>query len=126
MRRSRLLCRFVVLVACAGVLAGPIAVASAAAKPTVSSLRARGGTVTVRVSAPAFVRLSIYQPVPAGCRKPYCTAKLVTATTQKVGVHGLRIEFGQALPHGHYLVVAVAVGKHGYVSPPRYAAVTVA
>jgi hypothetical protein len=131
MRRSSLICRFVVLLACAGVLAAPIAVASAAAaaaaaaKPTISSLRARRGTVTVRVSAPAFVRLSIYQPVPAGCKKPYCAAKLVTSTTQKVGVHGLRIEFGQALPRGHYLVVAVAIAKHGYVSPPRYAAVTV-
>jgi hypothetical protein len=126
MRRSRLICRFVVLLACAGVLAGPIAVASAAAKPTIRSLRARGGAVTVRVSAPTSVQLSIYQPVPAGCRKPYCAAKLVTSTTQKVGVRGLKIEFGQALPRGRYLVVAVAVGKHGYVSPPRYAAVTVA
>jgi hypothetical protein len=126
MRSSRLICRFVVLLACAGVLAGPIAVASAAAKPTVSSLRARGGAVTVRVSAPASVRLSIYEPVPAGCRKPYCVAKLVTSTTQRVGVHGLRIEFGHALPRGHYLVVAVVVGKHGYVSPPRYATVTAA
>jgi hypothetical protein len=126
MRRSRLICRFVVLLACAGVLAGPIAIASAAASPTVSSLRARGGAVTVRVSAPASVRLSIYEPVPAACRKPYCAAKLVTSTTQKVGVHGLTIEFGHALPRGRYLVVAVVVGKHGYVSRPRYATVTVA
>jgi hypothetical protein len=126
MGRSRLICRFVVLLACGGVLAGPIAVAAAAAKPTVSSLRARRGAVTVRVSRPATVRLSIYEPVPAGCQKPYCAAKLVTSTTQKVGVRGLTIEFGHALPRGHYLVVAIAVGKHGYVSQPRYAAVTVA
>jgi hypothetical protein len=126
MRRSRVICRFVVLLACGGVLAGPIAVAAAAAKPTVTSLRARRGAVTVRVSTPASVRLSIYEPVPAGCRTPYCVATLVTSTTQKVGVHGLRIEFGQALPRGRYLVVAVAVGKHGHVSQPRYAVVTVA
>ncbi|HWF25920.1 MAG TPA: hypothetical protein VG275_10755 [Solirubrobacteraceae bacterium] len=126
MRRSRLICRFLVLLACGGVLAGSVAVAAAAAKPTVSSLRARRGAVTVRVSTPASVRLSIYEPVPAGCSNPYCVAKLVTSTTQKVGVHGLTIEFGQALPRGHYLVVAIAVGKHGYVSQPRSAAVTVA
>jgi hypothetical protein len=125
MRRSRLICRFVVLLACC-VAAGPIAVATAAVKPTVRSLRARRGAVTVRVSTPASVRLSIYGPVPAGCRTPYCAAKLVTSTTQKVGVRGLTIEFGQALPHGRYLVVAAAVGKHGYVSQPRYAAVTAA
>jgi hypothetical protein len=82
--------------------------------------------MTVRVSTPASVSLSIYEPVPAGCRDPYCGAMLVTSTTQKVGVHGLTIEFGQALPRGHYLVIAVAVGKHGHVSKPRYAAVTVA
>jgi hypothetical protein len=81
--------------------------------------------VTVRVSTPASVRLSIYEPVPAGCRKPYCSAQLVTSTTQKVGVRGLTIEFGRALPRGNYLVVAVAVGKHGYVSQPRYAVVAV-
>ncbi|HWF54321.1 MAG TPA: hypothetical protein VG223_06840 [Solirubrobacteraceae bacterium] len=123
----RLICRFVVLLACscAGVVAAPIADVSAAARPTVSSLRVHGGTVTVRVSAPTSVRLSIYEPVPAGCRKPYCAAELVTSTTQKVGVRGLRIEFGHALPRGRYIVVAVAVGKHGYVSPARYAAVTV-
>jgi hypothetical protein len=126
MRRSRLICRFVVLLACTGVLAGPIAVAAAAAKPTVKSLRARRGAVTVRVSTPARVRLSIYGPVPAGCQKPSCAATLVTSTTQKVGVRGLTIEFGQALPRGRYLVVAVAVGKHGYVSRPRDATVTVA
>ena len=126
MRGSRLICRLVVLLTCGGVLAGPIAVAAAATKPTVSSLRARRGAVTVRVSTPASVRLSIYGPVPAGCQKPYCAAKLVTSTTQPVGVRGLTIEFGQALPRGHYLVVAVAVGKHGYVSQPRYATVTVA
>lgn len=113
------------LFAC-GVLAGPIAVAAAAAKPTVRSLRARRGAVTVRVSTPASVRLSIYGPVPAGCRKPYCAARLVTSTTQKVGVRGLTIVFGKALPPGRYLVVAVAVGKHGYVSQPRYAVVTAA
>jgi hypothetical protein len=126
MRRSRLICRFVVLLACGGVLAGPIAVAAAAARPTVSSLRARRGAVTVRVSRPASVRLSIYGPVPAGCGKPSCAANLVTSTTQRVGVRGLAIEFGQALPRGHYLVVAVAVGNQGYVSQPRYAVVTVA
>jgi len=126
MRRSWLICRFVVLLACGGVLAGPIAVAAAAAKPTVSSLRARRGAVTVRVSTPASVRLSIYESLSAGCRKPYCAGELVTSTTQKVGVRGLTIEFGQALPRGHYLVVAVAVGKHGYVSHPRYAVVTAA
>jgi hypothetical protein len=126
MRGSLLIWRFVALLACAGVFAGPIAVAAAPAKPTVSSLRARRGAVTVRVSTPASVRLSIYEPVPAGCQKPYCAAKLVTSTTQKVGIHGLTIEFGQALPRGHYLVVAIAVGKHGYVSQPRYATVTVA
>ena len=125
-RRSRLICRFVVLLACGGVLAGPIAVAAAAARPTVSSLRARRGAVTVRVSKPAFVRLSIYKSVPAGCPKSYCAPTLVTSTTHKVGVRGLTIEFGQALPRGRYLVVAVAVGKHGYVSKPRYAAVTAA
>ena len=124
MRRSPLICRFIALLACAGVFAGPIAVASAAAKPTVTSLRSRGGAVTVHVSSPTYVRFSIYQGVPSGCRKPYCLAKLVTSTTQKVGVHGLTIEFGQALPRGRYLVVAVAVGKHGYVSAPKYAAVT--
>jgi hypothetical protein len=126
MRRPRLLCRFVVLLACGGVLAGPIGVAAAAAKPTVTSLRVRRGAVTVRVSRPASVRLSIYEMVPAGCQKPYCTATSVTSTTQKVGRHGLTIEFGQALPRGQYVVVAVAVGKHGYVSRPRSAAVTVA
>jgi hypothetical protein len=126
MRRSRLICRFVVLLACGVVLAGPIAVAAAAAKPTVTSLRVRHGAVTVRVSRPGSVRLSIYESVPAGCQKPYCAATLVTSTTQKVGVHGLTIEFGQALPRGQYLVVAIAVGKHGYVSQPRSAAVTVA
>src|ERR1700722_9649685 len=126
MRRSCLICRLVVLLVCGGVLAGPIAVAAATAKPTVRSLRARRGAVTVRVSKPASVRLSIYEPVPAGCPKSYCAATLVTSTTQKVGVHGLTIEFGQALPRGHYLVVAVAVGRHGYVSRPRYATVTVA
>jgi hypothetical protein len=125
MRRARLVCPLVVLVGC-WVLAGPIAVAAAVAKPTVTSLRARRGAVTVRVSAPASVRLSIYEPAPAGCQKPYCSAKLVTSTTQKVGVRGLTIEFGQALPRGHYLVIAVAVGKHGYVSRPRDATVTVA
>jgi len=125
MRSSRLICRFAVLLAL-GVLAGPIAVATAAAKPTVRSLRARRGAVTVRVTTPASVRLSIYGPVPAGCRKPYCAARLVTSTTQKVGVRGLTIDFGQALPHGRYLVAAVALGKHGYVSKPRYATVTVA
>jgi hypothetical protein len=126
MRRSCLICRLVVLLVCGGVLAGPIAVAAAPAKPTVTSLRARRGAVTVRVSTPASVRLSIYEQVPAGCPNPYCTAQLVTATTQRVGRRGLTIEFGQALPRGKYLVVAVAVGNHGYVSPPRYAAVTVA
>ena len=125
MRRSSLICRLVVLFAC-GLLAGPIAGAAAASKPTVRSLRARRGAVTVRVSTPASVRLSIYESAPAGCRKPYCVVKLVTSTTQKVGVRGLTIEFGQALPQGRYLVVAVAVGKHGYVSKPRYATVTVA
>jgi hypothetical protein len=126
MRRSRLICRLVVLLAYGCVLAGPIAVAAAVAKPTVTSLRARRGAVTVRVSAPASVRLSIYEPPPAGCQQPYCAAKLVTSTTQKVGARGLTIEFGQALPRGHYLVVAVAVGKHGYVSRSRDATVTVA
>jgi hypothetical protein len=103
MRRTRLICRVAVLLACCGVLAEPIAAASAAVRPTVSSLRAQGGAVTVRVSTPATVRLSIYAPVPAGCRKPYCAAEL----------------------RGQYLVVAVVVGKHGYVSQPRYAVVTV-
>jgi hypothetical protein len=126
MRRSRLILCVVVLLACGGALAAPIAVASAAAKPTVSSLRARRGAVTVRVNTPASVRISIYAPAPAGCRTPYCAPKLVTSTTHKVGVRGLTIEFGNALPRGHYLVVAVALGKHGYVSRPRYATVTAA
>lgn len=126
MRRSRLICRLVVLLACAGVLAGTVAVAAAAPKPTVSSLRARRGAVTVRVSRPASVRLTIYGPTPAGCRRPSCAGKLVTSTTQKVDGRGLTIAFGQALPGGRYLVVAVAVGKHGYVSRPRYAVVTAA
>jgi hypothetical protein len=125
MRRSRLICRFVVLLACGGVIAGPVAVAAVAAKPTVRSLRARRGAVTVRVSTPALVRLSIYEPAPAGCPQPYCAPTLVTSTTQRVGRRGLTIEFGQALPRGRYLVVAVAFGKHGYVSKPRYATVTV-
>jgi hypothetical protein len=124
MRRSRLICRLVVLFACS-ILAGPVAGAAAAAKPTVKSLRARRGDVTVRVSRPTSVRLSIYGPAPAGCGKPYCAAQLVTSTTQKVGVRGLTIAFGQALPRGRYVVVAVAVGKHGYVSRARYATVTV-
>jgi hypothetical protein len=119
-----LLRHILALLVCAGVLAGPIAVASGATKATVTSLRARGGAVTVRVSTPTSVRFSIYQSVPAGCRKPYCIAKVVTSTTQRVGSRGLTIEFGQALPRGQYLVVAVAVGKHGYVSAPRYAVVT--
>ena len=126
MLRTRLICLAAVVVALGGVLAGPIAVASAGPKPVVSSLKAKGGTVTVRVNTPASVRLSIYQPVPAGCRKPYCSAKLVTSTTEKVGVHGLTIDFGQAIPKGQYLVVAVALGKHGYVSRPAYAVVSVA
>jgi hypothetical protein len=110
--------------ALAGALVGPIAAASAAAGPTVSSLRAGRGTVTIRVSRPTSVRVSIYEATPAGCRKPYCRATLVTATTQKVGRHGLKIAFGRALPPGRYLVVAVAVARHGYVSAPRYASVT--
>jgi hypothetical protein len=125
MIRSRLLCRVAVLLACAGALTAPSALAASAAQPTVNSLRVRGGAVTVRVSTPARVGLAIYQSVPAGCRKPYCMAQLVTSLKHRVGVHGLTISFGQALPRGRYLVVAVAFGSHGYVSPPRYAAVTV-
>ena len=125
MRGSRLFSRWVALLVCAGVLTGSIAVAAAAVKPAVSSLRAKGGTVTVRVNTPTSVNLSIYQGLPVGCRKPYCVVKLVTTTTQRVGREGLRVEFGQALPAGTYLVIAVAVVKHRDVSQPRYATVTI-